>query len=99
MAIAKLAGSFAGNGTSTLVAVRGRFNVSLSGTFGGGTVRLQRSFDGGSTWLTVSKDKDGNAAAYTAAADLVGEEPEDGVVYRLDLSGATAPSLSYRISQ
>ncbi len=71
-----------------LAAVRGRFNVSLSGTFGGGTVRLQRSFDGGSTWLTVSKDKDGNAAAYTASADLVGEEPEDGVVLIAWISAA-----------
>lgn len=99
MSYAKLDGTLAADGQTPSVAVHGKFNVSLSGTFGGGTASVQRSFDGGTTWLTVSRDSAGNAASYTAAADVIGEEPEKGVLYRLSLSGATGPSLAYRISQ
>lgn len=99
MPLAKLAGTFSADGDSEAVNLRGLFNVSLSGTFGGGTVRIQRNFQDGAGWKTVSKDKDGSPAAYTAAAELVGEEPEDGVLYRLNLQGATNPSLAYRVSQ
>ncbi len=53
----------------------------------------------GATWLTVSRDSAGTAASYTAAADVIGEEPELGVLYRLSLTGSTNPTLAYRISQ
>lgn len=98
MSYAKLTGTFAVDSVTPSIALHGKFNVSLSGTFGSGTVSLQRSFDG-STWNTVSRDSAGTAAAFTAAADVIGEEPEKGVVYRLSLAGATNPTIAYRISQ
>ena len=52
-AIALLAGSFAGTGTSAALALRGDYNLSLAG-FGTATVALQRSFDGGVTWRALA---------------------------------------------
>lgn len=99
MSYAKLAGTFTADATSGSIALHGKANISLSGTFGGGTVSVQRSFDSGTSWVTVSRDSAGTAAAYTAAADVILEEPEKGVLYRLSLAGSTGPSLAYRISQ
>ena len=62
------------------------FSLYADGTFGGGTVKLQASPDGGTTWFDVP-------SASLTVKGVVG-----GTVYgqrlRLDLSGATAPTLS-----
>lgn len=52
------------------------FNISVSGTWGG-TVTVQRSFDGGSTWLDV--------ATWTANTEEFGFEPERGIWYRVGI--------------
>lgn len=52
------------------------FNVSISGTWAG-TVTLQRSFDGGTTYTDVE--------VFTANAEKNGEEVEGGVDYRLGI--------------
>lgn len=49
------------------------FNLSISGTWSG-TITLQRSFDGGVTWLDVQD--------YTANAEDVVSSPEPGVLWR-----------------
>jgi hypothetical protein len=51
----------------------GYFNISISGTWTG-TVTVQRSFDGGSTWYDVQQ--------WTENAEEFGFEPERGVQYR-----------------
>lgn len=97
MTIARISGSFAGTGASPAIALRGKFNFSLSG-FGSATVRLERSFDGGSSWKVVSKP-DLSAASFTADVDGVGEEPEIGLVYRFNCTVHSSGTIAYRVSQ
>ncbi len=97
MTIARISGSFAGTGSSPAIALRGKFNFSLAG-FGSATVRLERSFDGGSSWKVVSKP-DLTAASFTADVDGVGEEPEIGLLYRFNCTAYTSGTVAYRISQ
>lgn len=97
MTIAKVEGQFTANGNSDSVAIDGRANMTVSGTFVA-TLTLQRSFDDGTTWHTVAKDADGNAAAYTAPVSLTFEEPETGILYRLNCA-FTSGTVNFRISQ
>ena len=66
--------------TASLV-IQGEFSLSLSGTFDGATVTVQRSHDSGSTF----KDVD----AFTAAEETYGYEPEL-CEYRATISSAGA---------
>lgn len=78
------------------ILLRGNFNVSVWGTFDA-TVALERSFDGGSSWIRVTFS-DGNAITYTAAASAVWSEPEFGVSFRLRCSAYTSGSINWRLS-
>jgi hypothetical protein len=93
-----LAGTFVAATNSNALELRGKFNISLFGTFVA-TVKLQRSFDGGTTWIDVSRDTSGSLASYTAPISFVAEEPEDGVQYRLNCTAFTSGTVSYRLSQ
>ncbi|MGB8275589.1 MAG: hypothetical protein WCF16_10020 [Alphaproteobacteria bacterium] len=90
MAVALASGTFGGTGQSASVALYGKFNVSVQGTFVG-TVALRRSYDQGSTWNTVE--------SYTVPTDKVGEEPESGILYRLDCTAFTSGTIVYRLSR
>lgn len=90
MTISLLSGSFTGTGVSDSVVIHGCFNLSLSG-FGSGTVVVQRSFDNGSTWVSVE--------SFTADAERIGHEPENRVLYRLNCSAYTSGTINYRISR
>lgn len=70
-----------------------------------GTIRLERSFDGGRTYLVCGVGGAGQGAIYTGAAlagqplSIVAAEPEKGVLYRLNctaLTGGVHPK--FRIS-
>ena len=98
MAIALVAGNFAGTGNSAAVAVHGPFNITLAG-FGSATVKVERSFDGGGNWHVASRDAAGSEAAYEADCSLVAEEPEAGVLYRLACTAHGSGTIAYRISQ
>lgn len=98
MTIALLSGSFGGTGQSTSIELKGQFNLTISGTFTA-TVALQRSFDAGSSWHTLSRDSAGNAASYTAPCSMIAEEIEDGVLYRLNCTAYTSGTAAYRISR
>lgn len=69
----------------------GHFNFSIYGTWAG-TVTLQRSFDGGNTWLDVG--------AYTENTELAGYEPE-GALYRAGIKTGeyTSGQANVRIGQ
>lgn len=75
---------------------QGRFNLTLSGTFVA-TVRLERSFDAGSTWhpCTVL----GRSQNFTAPCSEVVRETEAGVQYRLNCTAYTSGTVTYRLSQ
>lgn len=74
------------------VFILGDFNFSLSGTWVG-TVFIQRSFDGGTTWLDVT--------SYTANIQDTGFEPETRALYRAGIKtgGYTSGTAVMRISQ
>ncbi len=74
------------------------FNAALWGTFVA-TVRLEKSFDGGTTWLPVSKDASGSAASYTAPCALGVYEPEHNVIYSWNCTSYISGTINYRISQ
>lgn len=85
-------------GQSTIPEFWHDFNFALWGTFVG-TARLEKSFDGGATWLPCCEDNTGTAAAYTAPVNLSGFEPEYGVLYRWNCTDYTSGTVNYRISQ
>ncbi len=82
----------AANQFSDPLALAGRFNLNLSGTWVG-TVVVQRSFNDGKSWLDV--------AEFTANGAYVGDEPEAGVLYRFGVkTGAlTSGDVIGRLSQ
>jgi hypothetical protein len=96
---AAVTGTFtsASGGGSPFQAPKGKFNATLSG-FGVGTVKLERSFDAGLTWVTVSKDSSGSDASFTANCSLTIDEPEKGVLYRFNCSAWSSGTIAYRLS-
>ena len=104
-----VSGSFTGTGQSATflptpgapfnyVRGSGYFNITLYGTFTA-TVVVQRSFDAGSTWHTVSQDATGADASYTAPMSLVALEPEHGTMYRLNCTAYSSGTVNYRLSR
>lgn len=101
-----VAGQFTATGQSAIAALYGAFNVLIyanSGPNGAwtGSVQLERSFDGGTTWI-VCGDALGtsNQAIYATGKDVsrVFAEPERGVLYRLDCTAYTSGTINYRLS-
>lgn len=69
-----------------------------------GTVQVERSFDGGLTWLVCNVGGSGQLAQYNAGTpvSITFGEPEKAVLYRLNCttySGISGISINYRISQ
>jgi hypothetical protein len=69
-----------------------------------GTVQLERTFDGGNTWLVCNIGSSGVLAQWSAGTpvNLTFGEPEKNVLYRLNCTAYTVTSgiaLNYRISQ
>jgi hypothetical protein len=106
LANAVVSGSFTGTGQSPLFSCWGPFNVVLYGNAGPngamvGTVRLERSFDGGTTWVVCGVGGAGSQASYTlngADISVVAAEPEKGVLYRLNCTAYTSGTINYRMS-
>lgn len=76
----------------------GGFNAALWGVFVG-TMQLERSFDGGTTWLPCSLDTSGTVASYTAPVSLTCNEPERNVLYRWRCTAFTSGTINYRLSK
>lgn len=90
MTIQSTSGTFTATGASDPIIIgRGHSLVNISLNFGTGTVALQRSFDDGTTWLTVKE--------YTADAEEQFEDYEAGNQYRLNCSAYTS-DIDYRLS-
>ncbi len=69
-----------------------------------GSVQLERSFDGGNTWIVCNIGGSGTLAVYSTGTpvSLVFGEPEKEVLYRFNCTSFTAvggSTLNYRISQ
>lgn len=104
----RISGTFTTTGQSSTAVVFGAFNAVLWGTpLGGaglagsfsGTVQIERSLDGGTTWVVVATDGTGTLAVYTTPVSVAGLEPEDGVLYRFDCTQYTSGTINYRLSQ
>ena len=91
-------GNFTSAASGAAVGASGYFNVSVWGVFVG-TVVLERSFDAGTTWLSVSEDLYGTAVAFTTPTSVTAWEPEAGVIYRCRCSAYTSGTAKWRISQ
>lgn len=65
------------------------------------TVQLERSFDGGLTWIVCNIGGSGQLAQWTAGTpvSLTFGEPEKNVLYRLNCIAYTSGTINYRISQ
>lgn len=89
--------TLAANGNTTALDwVGGDGTVFASGTFGGGSVTLQLSIDGGVTWFTAT-DETGLAVSLVTAGAFsfsVGSCKVRGV-----LAGATSPSIKISIQE
>lgn len=104
---AVIAGTFTGTATSPAFCLYGAFNVAIYGSGGpngawNGTVQLERSFDGGTTWIVCGAGGTGQQAIYTTATgadvSVTGSEPELGVAYRLRCTAYVSGTINYRMS-
>lgn len=106
MANAVVAGQFTGTGQSPSFMALGPFNACLWGAGGPNgnwtaTVRLERSFDGGASWLVCGVGQAGAQAVYNTPnqdVSLVFGEPEQGVLYRWNCALYTSGTINYRLS-
>lgn len=97
--VTAVSGTFVATGQSaTFIPIAGRaFNISLWGTFVA-TVQLERSFDGGTTWLPLTAAGT-QLYVWTAPASELAQDDEYGVRYRLNCTAYTSGTVNYRISQ
>lgn len=86
------------NGSTNQVELFGVCNIAAKGNFGGGTLALEKSFDGGTVWFVESISPDGTPSGWVADFSLRVEETERGVYYRFTLSGATSPDIDTHMS-
>lgn len=66
-----------------------------------GTLQIERSFDGGYTWVVCNIGGAGQLAQFTAGTpvSVTFGEPEREVLYRLNCTALAAGNINYRISQ
>ena len=66
-----------------------------------GTVQVERSFDGGYTWLICNIGGAGQLAQFTAGTpvSITFGEPEKQILYRLNCTAYSSGVINYRISQ
>lgn len=79
----------------------GDWNLTVwAGAAAGGTVVLERSFDGGTTWAACTQAGAAVALVVGASAGVTElmREPESGVLYRLNCTSFTA-AFDWRASQ
>lgn len=90
-----LAGSSVLSGTDT--------NASFTGApiAYSGSVQLERSFDGGSTWIVGNVGGQGNLAVWNLGTpiSLLSGEAENTVLLRLNCTSFTSGPINYRISE
>lgn len=65
-----------------------------------GTIQLERSFDGGATWIVCNIGGAGTLAQYTTGTpvNVAFGEPEAGVLYRLNCTVYSSGTINYRLS-
>lgn len=84
-------GTLTANGVSEVVPASGSYTLHLSGTFGGGTVQVQFQ-DKSGVWHNYNST---DYSFTSATVDMRINEVQPTPV-RLNLTGATSPSIFYR---
>ena len=92
-----VAASFTSVSNGNGIMIMGLFNATVGGTFSG-TAELQRSFDGGTTYIPCGIDAAGDKADYTSPVSLTVNEPEPGVFYRWACTAFVSGTIVTRIS-
>lgn len=103
---AVVAGRFTATGQSASFLCWGPFNLFIYGSSGPNgsmtaSVRLERSFDGGTTWVVCGIGGSGQQAVWNTPdsdVSLVVGEPERGMIYRLNCTSYTSGNVNYRLS-
>ena len=72
------------------------FNLTVSGTFVA-TWAVQRSTDGGTTWVALTSQ--GSSLSFTGTMSETLLEPQAGAQYAIAVTAYTSGSLAYRFSQ
>ena len=91
-------GVFNAAGQSASLPFVGSFNAMLWGAWLGST-QLERSPDGGTTWIICGIGGGGQEAIYTGPPiSLVVTEPEPGILYRWNCTLLSSGSANYRLS-
>ncbi len=95
-----ITGTASSTGSNTsFIPMRGVFNAVLSGTWAGATMQLQKSFDGGATFVPATVDATGTSASYTTNVAIVVYEPESVVYYRWQpVIALSSGTVAWRIS-
>lgn len=84
-------------GSAIIAPTGGALNIAVWGTFSA-TLQLECSFDGGTTYLPVSRDVVGTVTTFTAPATQQVRQPEAGVLYRFNATAYSSGTASYRLS-
>jgi hypothetical protein len=103
---AVVSGVFADTGVSETFVPWGPFNIFIYGDGGpngnwNASVRLERTFDGGTTWVVCGIGGDGTQAVWAtnnSDVSVVAGEPEKGMGYRLNCTVHTSGNVNYRLS-
>jgi hypothetical protein len=97
---AQLSGSFAGTGQSASIEVdQGQaFGASLFPAGFNATVGLERSHDGGTTWVPITRDWGGAAVVWTAIIFAAFSEPEPKILYRFNCTAWVSGTINYRLA-
>jgi hypothetical protein len=90
-----VSGILAGSAAAPVGVWTGRFNLTVSGSFVGG-IAIERSFDGGSNWHNCTLPN-GAPNSWTSAFSVSLDEPEPGVLYRLN-PALSSGNPTYRVS-
>lgn len=93
-----ISGTFGATGQSSTISIYGSASVLIAD--GSGTVVIQRSTDKGSNWYDVAKNSSGDIASYdpsTGDKNVFIDEPERGVIYRLDCRAYVSGTIVWRV--
>jgi hypothetical protein len=90
---------------SPMFNIYGAFNLFLYGPVGPngawvGSAQLERSFDGGTTWVVCGIGGAGQQAVYSSGLDvsIAASEPERAMLYRLRNTALSVGPLNWRVS-
>ena len=84
------------DGSTNPLGFKGVCSLYCAGTFGGGALTFQVSYDSGTTWLRA-KDITGSALTFTSN-DAIDFQSHGSALMRATLAGATTPSVFIRMT-